>query len=190
MGADDGGSWDVMGQCTAVDSKSNTHNLCINTLPWDFSAVLEEGYWSKERHDMRHCTTVAQWSRYLHRERKANNMDKIKTIYPSCRAVPESVLFQKNAATWKGTAIDPGDLSLGVSEFVKKCMHMAKSSEEKCGLFWRAVALTKTTELKSTDLIQEAKKWMGNKMACPQLQVMSLSSELGMDDVNETYHNA
>jgi len=133
VGNDDRGSWEDDGTCT--EAVGNVHQICLESIPADFSSETNQDNWSEGRHGARHCVCIGAWSLYMTKE-------ETNPVMPHCRAIPASALSPTYIANWKTWYVSgrtyPSDVKVGIGKLVEKCLLDDEaaniSNSEKCGL--------------------------------------------------------
>jgi len=154
VGNDDMGSWMDDGTCS--EQTGGIHQICIESLPADFSSETHQTAWSKERAGQRHCVCVGAWSLYMTDAEK--HKEGAQNIMPHCRSIPETVLTAEYLGHWKDWNGYPASVLNGIGELVERCLGQAQTDKDKCGLKARfkklqaskeAAGLKNANELKS-----------------------------------------
>jgi len=154
VGNDFAGSWKDDGTCS--EQTGGVHQICIESLPADFSSETHQSPWSKEREGMRHCVCVGAWSLYMTDAQK--HQAGADHIMPHCRSIPETVLTTRYLGHWKAWNGYPASVVHGIKELVTRCLGQAGKEEFKCGLktrFEKLLASQEAVELKNATELQK-----------------------------------
>mmetsp|Transcript_50180 Transcript_50180/g.112979 ORF Transcript_50180/g.112979 Transcript_50180/m.112979 type:complete len:346 (+) Transcript_50180:75-1112(+) len=133
IGDDSRGSWQDDGTCT--EAAGYVHQICLESIPADFSTETGQQNWSEGRNGARHCVCIGAWSLYMTKE-------ETNPVMPHCRAIPATALSPTYIANWKKWYVSgqayPSDVKVGIGKLVEKCLQddeaLNISNSEKCGL--------------------------------------------------------
>merc|ERR1712187_1003060 len=135
--ADMSGSWQDDGTCS--EQGGGIHEICIESLPADFSSETHQSAWSEERANQRHCVCVGAWSLYM--TDAVKHPDQAAAIMPHCEAIPETALTTRYLQNWKDWNGYPADVVEGVGKLIEKCLSQVADPKLQCGLRRRFEAL-------------------------------------------------
>mmetsp|Transcript_137857 Transcript_137857/g.251118 ORF Transcript_137857/g.251118 Transcript_137857/m.251118 type:complete len:489 (+) Transcript_137857:46-1512(+) len=135
--ADMMGSWQDDGTCS--EQIGGIHEICIESLPADFSTETHQPPWSEERADKRHCVCVGAWSLYMTDAEK--HPENAAMIMPHCKAIPETALTSRYLHNWKDWNGYPASVVDGVGQLVERCLNSVSDTQLQCGLRKRFDAL-------------------------------------------------
>lgn len=153
VGNDNSGSWMDDGTCS--EQTGGIHQICIESLPADFSSETHQSPWSEERKGKRHCVCVGAWSLYMTDADK--HKEGAESIMPHCKSIPETVLSTDYLGHWRDWNGYPASVLHGIRELVSRCLEQADDTDLKCGLkerFEKLQASTEAKELKDAKELQ------------------------------------
>jgi len=131
------GSWQDDGTCS--EQIGGIHEICIESLPGDFSSETHQSAWSEERAGHRHCVCVGAWSLYM--TDAAKHPENAAEIMPHCKAIPETALTARYLHNWKDWNGFPANIVTGVGKLVDRCLSQVSELKLQCGLRRRFEAL-------------------------------------------------
>jgi len=162
VGDDASGSWQDDGTCS--EQMGGIHEVCIESLPADFSSETHQPAWSKERAGKRHCVCIGAWSLYM--TEQAKHPEGAKEIMPHCEAIPETALTKRYLENWKDWNGFPANILRGVQELVGRCLSAQADASQKCGLKARFDKLAvDVPELKTADELEDIRSEL-NGLTC------------------------
>mmetsp|Transcript_61576 Transcript_61576/g.191165 ORF Transcript_61576/g.191165 Transcript_61576/m.191165 type:complete len:503 (-) Transcript_61576:207-1715(-) len=147
------GSWMDDGTCS--EQTGGVHQICIESLPADFSSETHQSPWSREREGRRHCVCVGAWSLYM--TDAAQHAEGAADIMPHCKAIPETALTARYLANWRDWNGYPASVVHGVGELIERCLAQATDEHLKCGLkkrFDQLKSSPEAAELKDAEELQ------------------------------------
>lgn len=162
VGGDMMGSWQDDGTCS--EQIGGVHEICIESLPADFSTATHQPPWSQDRAGRRHCVCVGAWSLYMTDASK--HPENAATIMPHCKAIPETALTKRYLSNWKDWNGYPASVVKGVGELISRCLKQQSDLKLSCGLKQRFDALKRDVpELKQAVELQDLESELG-RVSC------------------------